>query len=244
MLESLHERPNVDIRVKERLTGAVILVALVVLVVPELLSGPKRPLVSTATPSELPPLSSYTVELGEEAHRPLAPTTPPQAQGADSGAGTQPVPAGDAARESAPGASSAATAAPSAAATSVAASATTAAAAAPQSSAVSTPHAQASTAAPPSTDTAHRSAQHTRSQPSSAGGWCVQVGSFASRGNADRLARELQHKGFHASILESTHRGHSLYRVRVGPEHEHTAAVALAGRLHAAGVGGSVVPLP
>jgi len=231
MLESLHERPNVDTRVKERLTGAVILVALVVLVVPELLSGPKRRLASVTAPSELPPMSSYTVELGEEAHRPLAPTSPPVTQSVESGAATQPTAANDAARESASPAP-----APSAGA---------AAAEAPaQTSAPSTPHAQPSAASPPSGGAAHRSAQHTHSQAASAGGWGVQVGTFASRSNADRLVRELQHKGFHASILESTHHGHSLYRVRVGPEREHTAAVALAGRLHAAGVGGSVVPVP
>ena len=40
--------PMMDRRVKERLIGATILVALIVLIVPELLSGPKRPRVAAA----------------------------------------------------------------------------------------------------------------------------------------------------------------------------------------------------
>ena len=56
---------------KERLTGAIILVALIVLLVPELLTGPVRsapranPLASS---TEEPPLRSYTIKLADEAH--------------------------------------------------------------------------------------------------------------------------------------------------------------------------------
>ena len=56
-------------RVKERLTGAIVLVAIVVIVVPELLTGPRRPSAPEAA------TRSVTLELGEEAHRvPQAPT--------------------------------------------------------------------------------------------------------------------------------------------------------------------------
>ncbi|MDP9088177.1 MAG: hypothetical protein M3O26_05495, partial [Pseudomonadota bacterium] len=63
-------------RVKERLIGASILVALIVLVVPELLSGPK-PAARPATPEMLPatapePTRSVTVDLATS----KAPTTP------------------------------------------------------------------------------------------------------------------------------------------------------------------------
>jgi DedD protein len=80
--------PIVDTQAKERLTGAVILVALLVLLVPELLSGPGPKLAQVvAIPSEEPPLRSYTVELGDEARAhhttDLSPSTvagaPPQA---------------------------------------------------------------------------------------------------------------------------------------------------------------------
>jgi len=55
-------------RVKERLTGAIVLVAIVVIVVPELLTGPRHaPAAGGAT-------RIVTLELGEDAHRaPLAP---------------------------------------------------------------------------------------------------------------------------------------------------------------------------
>ena len=54
---------------KERLTGAIIIVALIVLLVPELLSGPVRsaPRTATVVPSaEEPPLRSYTINLTED----------------------------------------------------------------------------------------------------------------------------------------------------------------------------------
>ena len=60
--------PIVGDLVKERLTGAIILVALIVLLVPELLTGPiksaPRAVVASA---EEPPLRSYTINLGEDA---------------------------------------------------------------------------------------------------------------------------------------------------------------------------------
>jgi DedD protein len=57
--------------VKERLTGAIILVALIVLLVPEVLTGPIRsaPHTAAVTPSgEGAPLRSYTINLSDEAH--------------------------------------------------------------------------------------------------------------------------------------------------------------------------------
>ncbi|HTV52084.1 MAG TPA: hypothetical protein VME21_12925, partial [Steroidobacteraceae bacterium] len=53
-------------RAKERLTGAVILVALIVLLVPELFSGRARAPVSGAGGTEQAPLSSYTFGLGDD----------------------------------------------------------------------------------------------------------------------------------------------------------------------------------
>jgi cell division septation protein DedD len=70
--------PILEILVKERLTGAIILVVLIVLLVPELLSGPKgrsapAPAAAAAgnssaagTSSEEPPLRSYTINLGDD----------------------------------------------------------------------------------------------------------------------------------------------------------------------------------
>jgi DedD protein len=55
--------------VKERLTGAIILVALIVLLVPELLTGPiKSAPRAVASSAEEPPLRSYTINLADDAH--------------------------------------------------------------------------------------------------------------------------------------------------------------------------------
>ena len=56
---------------KERLTGAILLVALIVLLVPELLTGPIRSApraAAVASAAEEPPLRSYTIKLGDEPH--------------------------------------------------------------------------------------------------------------------------------------------------------------------------------
>jgi DedD protein len=63
----------VDIRAKERLTGAVILVALVVLVVPELLSGRARRAAQPAATAGEPPLRSLTVDLSDESRGAVVP---------------------------------------------------------------------------------------------------------------------------------------------------------------------------
>ncbi len=61
--------PIVGGLVKERLTGAIILVALIVLLVPEFLRGPVKSAPRTvAASAEEPPLRSYTINLGDDAH--------------------------------------------------------------------------------------------------------------------------------------------------------------------------------
>jgi DedD protein len=74
--------------------------------------------------------------------------------------------------------------------------------------------------------------------PVASGNWFVQVGSFSKRENADRLAGELQRKGFTTSVLGGGGSSGALFRVRAGPEVDRTAAEALAGRLATAGFPG------
>jgi cell division protein FtsN len=69
----------------------------------------------------------------------------------------------------------------------------------------------------------------------------VQLGSFASRANADHLARQVRTQGFQVSVSQGSS-GRHLYRVRVGPAHDRAAATALAQQLRSAGHSGSVVP--
>jgi cell division septation protein DedD len=75
----------------------------------------------------------------------------------------------------------------------------------------------------------------------SAGGWMVQLGSFASRANADHLAQDLNARGFHATVSESRAGSRKLWRVRAGPAQDRAAAEQLAAKLRAAGHSGAVV---
>ncbi|MBW7929763.1 MAG: SPOR domain-containing protein [Gammaproteobacteria bacterium] len=75
-----------------------------------------------------------------------------------------------------------------------------------------------------------------------AGGWVVQVGTFGEKGNAERLAAQLEKQGFAAVLSTTAAGGRKLYRVRVGPAATREAASTLAGKLAAAGHKGNVVP--
>jgi DedD protein len=79
--------------------------------------------------------------------------------------------------------------------------------------------------------------------PAAASGFAVQVGSFGSRANADRLARTLRGDGFAAFVTPSAG-DRRLYRVRVGPVTGRAEAEQLAVRLAAARRPGQVVSHP
>ncbi len=80
----------------------------------------------------------------------------------------------------------------------------------------------------------------TENAPPTAGGWAVQLGSFAEQGNARRLIQEVGDKGFTAYVVPLRKSGRTLYRVRVGPKETRGQAQDLAGRLAAAGYAGQV----
>lgn len=206
---------------KERLTGAAILVALIVLLVPELLRGPVRPVAPPAAASdEAAPLRSYTIKLGEDAH----------AHGAATPAASGPQPP-------APLPANTESTAPPAAESAPAAEPT------PQPAPVPPKPTPAPVAKP-----ATAPAEHLPSTPpaaatdasSGSGAFLVQLGSFASRDNADRLAKQVRSQGFTVSVARGTS-GRHLYKVLVGPAHDHAAAVQLEAKLHAAGHTGAIV---
>ncbi len=233
-----------DTRVKERLTGAIILVALLVLLVPELLTGPSRSAPSAQTPanSEDAQLRSYKIELNDtpRSGTPQAVDTPvPE---------SQPAPNGSAAQAS----GSADVKADNAGATrpeSVDSSPEPAKAPVtppPRVEAAKPPARVAETPKPsPPVRVAEAPKRSGSAEPPPAAGWAWQVGSFASRENAERLTRELKGKGFAATVSESSGKGKRLWRVRVGPEEDRAAAVALGAELRGAGhPGGAPVPYP
>lgn len=77
------------------------------------------------------------------------------------------------------------------------------------------------------------------------GRWAVQVGSFASEDNADRLRARLRDQGFTTYIHREASGGRAIWKVRVGPVMERGEAETLLERLGGeAGVEGLVVDHP
>lgn len=210
---------------KERLTGAVILVAALAILVPEMLSGPGGDDVARETVAETgPPLTTYdlTIDSSAPASRQqqlssvasqaqaIAEAVPPPVT-------APPAPPADVVQEILP--EPAATSSSSASSAPVVESAATPPAATQQSRA----------AAPPAKPAA------------AAGGWWVQLGSFSSAQNAQGLARKLRGQGFNIDVSVVRSGGKELHRVRAGPEKDRTAATALRSRLAAAGQQGTLI---
>lgn len=190
-----------DRHVKERLVGAVILLALIVSIVPELLPGP-APSPTAAKPVIAPePVRNITVDLGTS----KAPEAGPAADAPE--------------MHGAAPASVAPNAAPNAAGPPPAA-----------------PPVHLETAAPAPTS------QATGAKPKASGGWAVQLGSFASRANADKLMHQLHAQGFAAYLVPGGSGAGARYRVRVGPMPDRGAATQVAAKLKSLGHPASFVP--
>ena len=251
---------------KERLTGAIILVVVIVLLVPELLSGPSRStpqaLPALATSSEEAPLRSYTINLADDAHTAGAGTasTPAQASGpaqptpitestpnptqpnavTDNGQSDVPPQTSAAAATNPPSENSAPPPQYSPPQNSAPPQHTPPPAQPPQRSV--TPE-KPSPAQQHYAVTERQPVEHERPESSGAsGGWVVQLGVFSVQANAERLAQELKTQGFHALVSQMGSAGRPMWRVRAGPVAEHAAAEQLSARLRAAGHAGSVVP--
>jgi len=187
-----------DRRVKERLVGASILLVLIVLIVPELLSGP-APSPATRTEPVTEPITEPITEPVRNVTVDLA-TRKPQA----------PEPAS-----------------------------------APPEEAPSTPAASAAEPAPPleTQPPAPNSALPAAKQAAGAGhAWSVQLGSFASHANADKLVRQLKAQGFPVFVLPGGSGASLRYKVRVGPLNDRTAATQAVAKLNSSGHTGTLVP--
>jgi DedD protein len=210
---------TVDRRLKERLLGASILMVLIVLIVPELLSGPRPAPAALKLPTSTPePVRNITVDLTTA--KALAP------ESLDAAASSaQPPDARNRPAASAPAAS----AAPAGAATAGQAAGVDARAAS---------SARLETRAPAPTSAA------TAAKPvASTGAWAVQLGSFASRANADKLMRQLKGQGFAAYMVPGGSGFAVQYRVRVGPMADRNAAAQTLAKLKASGHTATVVRL-
>lgn len=204
-----------DRRVKERLVGASILAALIVLVVPELLSGPVPAPANSRLPVSVPePVRNVTVDLATS----KAPESPPALD--------------------APAASSAvasSTAASSAAVTDASVSVPPVSVPPVSVSPASSPPVEIAPSRPTSLTTTAKAATagHT---------WAVQLGSFVSRDNADKLARQLKAQGFGVYVLPGGSGSALRYRVRIGPMPDRSAATQTVAKLKSLGQVASLVP--
>jgi DedD protein len=206
-----------DSRAKQRLTGAVILVALFVLLVPELLTGP-RGADAPGTAAE-DGMRRYTIDLnaanpsGSPVESPASPAV------------ALPQPASPQPAKEEPLAKPGEAAEP---------------AAAPSVPVAAPPPA---TAPPPVTVTSPPVQTPAPATAVAPGSFVVQLGRFGSRDNADRLVRDMTAKGFAAFVAPIKSGAHDLYRVRVGPTRDRAQAEALAAQLRRVGQSGAIVPI-
>lgn len=202
-------------RLKERLTGAAILVALIVLIVPEIFHDRRSASTATgvaaggAATAKAGPTRSITIELAA----PSAATAQPPADELRSASG----------------------------AAQARAAAQRSAGAAPVSATAPLGHLPAGPTEAPAVSRAPAKAREA-SVPSGhphSGGWTVQLGLFAKQANADRLAHTAQSHGFAVQISRFGQRG--LYRVAVGGIADRAAAEQLSHRLRGAGLPAAIL---
>jgi DedD protein len=217
-----------DTALKHRLTGAVILVLLAVLLLPELLTGSgqtsrARAAADAANGEE----RSIRIDLTEAASSPAAAAAP---EANEPAAVALPVP------PSPPVEAEAAPAAPVAPATAVPAPAT-----AVPAPATAVPAPAAAVPAPVVAASAAPAAATPSAAAVPAAAYYVQIGVFENKASARNLERKLRDKGFKPVVDEIQRSGKTLHRVRVGPEADRASANALRARLETAGHKGSVV---
>ena len=210
-----------DTALRNRLTGAALLILLAVILLPEMLAGEGG---ARSVPTETvagvdQPVQTYDFDLSEQTEAP-SPAVEASA----------PTPAPTPAPTLAPPPAAAPTTAP----------ATTPAASAPVAPPVvstPSPKVEPKPAAEPKTATASKPVAAPET------GYFVQIGVFSNQASANRLATELRKKKF-AVVVTKIDGAKPLHRVRVGPEPDRKAAEALAKRLASAGHKGSVVSTP
>jgi DedD protein len=246
-----------DRRVKERLVGATILVVLIVLIVPELLSGPRRPVPASpsAAASAAEAVRNVTVDLATSKATPAAEAPALAAPSSSAGApSTVPAVPDEAAPVATsgmgmPGDGSPRAPPPGGSSSSEPETAAGHRAAAPPT--ITTLQAQQpvtqalenDVSSPKSARVMPKSGapREPVSSASSHHSWVVQLGSFASSVNAETLEHRLKGQNFSAYI-SSSGAGRSLrYRVRVGPMADRAAAEKVVARLRKEGHSASVV---
>jgi DedD protein len=192
---------------KERLTGALILVAVLVIIVPEMLSGPDKPLTeqvkAAASPEAGAPLHTYNLDLGGGQAAP--PTVAASAPGASE---TAPEGVSETPAEAPP---------------------------------IPAPAAPTEPVSLPPVVAQLKPSVVAIKPATTSGAWWVQLGSFSTRANAERLAGQLRGAGFSMQVSAVSTSGKELFRVRAGPATSRDQALDLQTRLTGSGHKGSLV---
>ena len=216
---------------KQRLVGAVVLVAAVWWIVPVFLDGPADNPETISESVQLPGVESTpTQQTSIELARPLAADVAEPAEEPARPAAAEPAAVENAERVTdageQPGDAPADPVVEKQPADAVVEEATEAVAAAP-------------VAEPPAP------AEDAPQAPAAADGlWAVQLGSFSARENASRLAATLRSDGIAAFLTELDRDGTVLHRVRVGPVADRAAAERLVAELSSKGHSARVVQHP
>ncbi len=206
-----------DTALRNRLTGAVILVLLAVLLLPELLTGAggtatRTPSTAGATPEGGAPLQTLQIDLSGTARGPAGSAPPPPEVMDDQAEGLDVDPAAPPPVVRLPVPEAITTAPPTTA----------------------PPAAVPPTAAPPTAAPVDPTATR----------FYVQVGTFATRERAETAQKDLARRGFKVIINETTSGVRRLHRVRVGPVADRAAAVALEARLRSLAPDRAIVAVP
>jgi DedD protein len=202
-----------EVRVRERLIGALVLVVIVVLIVPAVLKG-RGP-----EPAQAPSAQVRRVEvpIGSEkavpddqvlVPEPALPGARPAAAPAELKSAPQAGPVIDAVPPPPASKESVTQKPPS-------------------------PAAAPATAAqlPPKPAAAPSAVPGRQASPQAATAWAVQLGAYSNRAKADEFVAELRKRRYSAFVLEYRASGKVLYRVRVGPEQDRARAEEIAERL-------------
>lgn len=240
--------------VKERLVGAAVLLAAAVILIPEMLSGPKHEESGqVAAPAEDAPTKTYTIDLGQPAQArgisspsaqvettaaPPAETTPPNPTSAPQAPPASTVEQTETKREELP-APAASAQSQSDAPKPVVSSASNP----PRRDSVEPAAVTRSVAAPAGATPKPTPVASERTVPTSKG-WAVQLGSFSKADTADRLAQQVRAKGHNAFVMPVKSGSGTLYRVRVGPFKDRSTAESLQRELRGENPNAAVVPHP
>jgi DedD protein len=212
----LQARISLEERLKERLTGAAILVLLVAWLLPEIFRGRQPAVVTAGSTATTDAAAGPSVTFGVVPETALEPEVQPVPVPAPATSPSLPLPP-----------ATAAMAAPAALATPAAAPV------------VPPPVASVPKPAPAVSAAPTAAAKEAKAAVS---GWVVQVGSFTERANAQRMVQQGARKDFKLQVAGPDDRGY--FRVRSAVLRDRAAAVAYQARLKSKGLKGVIGTAP